>query len=70
MRITLNVPEDLISAAVSLSKSRTKTQAVIIALQEFVHRRKVEKPLAHEGKLEFDDTWKKAAVLGNMQQKK
>ena len=60
MRITLNVPEDLISAAVSLSKSRTKTQAVIIALQEFVRRRKVEELLAHQGKLEFDDTWKKS----------
>jgi hypothetical protein len=59
MKITLNIPEDLMRAAVSLSKSRTKSQAVIIALQEFVHRRKVEKLLSLEGKVEFDDTWEK-----------
>jgi Arc/MetJ family transcription regulator len=60
MKTTLNIPEDLIKTAMSLAKNRTKTQTVIIALQEFVRRKKVDKILAHEGKLEFDDTWEKS----------
>jgi Arc/MetJ family transcription regulator len=60
MKTTLNIPEDLIKTAMSLAKNRTKTQTVIIALQEFVRRKKVDKILAHEGKLEFDGTWEKS----------
>ncbi len=60
MKTTLNIPEDLIKKAMSLAKNRTKTQTVIIALQEFVRRKKVDKILDHEGKLEFDSTWEKS----------
>jgi Arc/MetJ family transcription regulator len=57
MKTTLNIPEDLIKTAMSLAKNRTKTQTVIIALQEFVRRKKVDKILSH---LQFDDTWEKS----------
>ena len=60
MKTTLNIPDDLIKTAMSLSKNRTKTQTIIIALQEFIRKKKVEKILAHQGKLEFDDTWEKS----------
>lgn len=60
MKTTLNIPDDLMKTAMLLSKHRTKTQTVIIALQEFIRKKKVEKVLAHEGKLEFDDTWEKS----------
>jgi Arc/MetJ family transcription regulator len=60
MKTTLNIPDDLIKTAMLLSKNRTKTQTVIIALQEFIRKKKVEKILAHQGKLEFDDTWEKS----------
>ena len=60
MKTTLNIPDDLIKTAMSLSKHRTKTETVIIALQEFIRKKKVEKILAHQGRLEFDDTWEKS----------
>ena len=60
MKTTLNIPEDLLKTAMSLSKNRTKTQTVIVALQELIRRKKVDKILAHQGKLEFDDTWEKS----------
>jgi hypothetical protein len=60
MKTTLNIPEDLIKTAMSLAKNRTKTQTVIIALQEFVRRKKVDKILSHQGNLQFDDTWEKS----------
>ena len=60
MKTTLNIPEDLIKRAMSLAKHKTKTETVIVALQEYVRQKKIEKILEHQGKLEFEDTWEKS----------
>ena len=60
MKTTLNIPEDLIKTAMSLSKISTKTETVVVALQEYIRKKKIEKILEQEGKLEFDDTWEKS----------
>jgi len=57
MKTTLNIPEDLIRKAMSLAKHKTKTETVLVALQEYVRKKKIEKILASEGKLQFNDTW-------------
>lgn len=49
MRTTLNIPEDLIRKAMSLAKHKTKTETVVVALQEYVRKKKIEKILASEG---------------------
>ena len=60
MKTTLNIPEDLIKKAMALAKHKTKTETVIVALQEYVRQKKIEKILQHQGKLEFDETWEKS----------
>jgi hypothetical protein len=60
MKTTLNIPEDLIRKAMSLTKHRTKTETIIVALQEYVRQKKIEKILEHQGKLQFDDSWEKS----------
>jgi hypothetical protein len=60
MKTTLNIPEDLIRKAMSLAKHRTKTETIIVALQEYVRQKKIEKILEHQGKLQFDDSWEKS----------
>jgi len=60
MKTTLNIPEDLIKRAMSLARHKTKTETVIVALQEYVRQKKIEKILEHQGKLEFEDTWEKS----------
>jgi len=60
MKTTLNIPEDLIRKAMSLAKHRTKTEAIVVALQEYIRQKKVEKILEHQGKLEFNDSWEKS----------
>jgi hypothetical protein len=59
MKTTLNIPEEPIKTAMSLSKYRTKTETVVVALQEYIRLKKIEKILNHEGKLQFDNTWEK-----------
>ncbi len=60
MKTTLNIPEDLIKKAMLLTKHRTKTETIIVALQEYVRQKKIEKILKHQGKLQFDETWEKS----------
>jgi hypothetical protein len=60
MKTTLNIPDELINTAMSLSKHRTKTETVIIALHEYIRLKKVEKILEHQGKLQFEDTWERS----------
>ncbi len=59
MKTTLNIPEEIIKTAMSLSKFRTKTDTVVIALKEYIRLKRIEKILEHEGKLQFENTWEK-----------
>ena len=60
MKTTLNIPDDLIKKAMSLSKHKTKTETVIVALQEYVRQKTMKKIMEHQGKLQFDETWEKS----------
>jgi Arc/MetJ family transcription regulator len=55
MRTTVDLPEELMSDLMALSKTRKKKDAVRVALEEFVRRKKVEKLLALPGKIEISD---------------
>ena len=60
MKTTLDIPDDLIKKAMSLSRHKTKTETVTAALQEYVRRKKIEKIMEYQGKLQFDETWEKS----------
>lgn len=60
MKTTLNIPEDLVKKTMQLSKSRTKTEAIITALKEYIRRKRLEDIIGMEGKLKFSDDWEKA----------
>jgi Arc/MetJ family transcription regulator len=43
VRTTLDLPEDLLTEVKSLAGTRSKTTAVILALKDFIDRKKIEK---------------------------
>lgn len=53
MRTTLAVKEELIEQVKALSGVRTKKEAVEIALEEFIKRRKSRKLIDLEGKVDL-----------------
>ena len=55
MRTTIDLPEELMSDLMALSKTQKKKDAVRIALEEFVRRKKVERLLALPGKIDVSD---------------
>ncbi len=60
MKTTLNIPDELIEEAVAVSECKTKTEAVIASLKEFIRQRRIERVLSLAGKLEFSDEWDRA----------
>ena len=54
MRTTLDIPEDLLKEAQKEAGVKTKTTTVIMSLQEFISRRKMEKLRRLRGKIDLD----------------
>ena len=42
MRTTIDIPEDLLEEAKNLSGARSKTTAVILALKDYIDRKKID----------------------------
>lgn len=57
MKISLNIPEDLLKEAQRLSKSKTKTETVVKALKDYVRNLRVERIISSAGKLQMTDDW-------------
>ena len=55
MKTTMNIPDELIRKAMKATGSKSKTGAVIIALEEVIKRKKIAKIMDLAGKLEFAD---------------
>ncbi len=58
MRATLNIPDDLISEAQKATGEKSKTKAIITAIQEYIRQKKVRDLLALRGKIKIDYDWK------------
>jgi hypothetical protein len=57
MRATLNIPDELINEVQRLSGEKTKTQAIVTVMEEYVRRKKMEDLLALRGKISIEYDW-------------
>jgi len=62
MRATLNIPDELIDEVQRLSGQKTKTGAIVTAMEDFVRRKKMEDLLALRGKISIDYDWAQEEV--------
>lgn len=63
MRATLCIPDELIDEVQRLSGKKSKTQAIVTVMEEYVRRRKMEDLLALRGKIEIDYDWEREESL-------
>jgi len=63
MRATLNIPDELIEELMKETGAKTKTRAICIAIEEYTRRKKIEKLLSLQGKIDIDDHWKEMEEL-------
>lgn len=61
MRTTLDIPMELLNQALRLAGAKTKTEAIITALKEYIRQKKIEQITQAAGKIEFakDFDWEK-----------
>ncbi len=57
MRTTLNIDDCLFDDLLNVTKAKTKTEAVRMALTEYLRMKRKEKVLAMRGKLDINDGW-------------
>jgi hypothetical protein len=58
MRVTLNIPDNLIEDLVKETGAKTKTLAITKAIEDYLKKRRLEKLLSLQGKLDLEDNWK------------
>jgi len=63
MRATLNIPDLLIDEVQQLSGQKSKTNAIVIAMEEYVRRRKMQALLDLRGKVTVEYDWEQEEAL-------
>lgn len=58
MRTTLSLDDGLVHELMKITKAKTKTGAIHLAISEFIRRKKIEGLLALEGKVPIDLDWR------------
>jgi hypothetical protein len=59
MRTTLNIKDDMMDALLKRTKSKTKTKAVEVALQEYLEKKAIEDLIALSGNIHIELDWEK-----------
>jgi hypothetical protein len=54
MRTTLDLPGALIAEAMKVSHQRTKTAAIVTALEDMIRKSRIQKLRSFKGKLDLD----------------
>ncbi|HOC92158.1 MAG TPA: type II toxin-antitoxin system VapB family antitoxin [bacterium] len=54
MRTTIEIPEDLIKEVMKISRTKTKTAAVRVALEQFVMNKRMNRLLDYRGRIPLD----------------
>jgi hypothetical protein len=57
MRATLNIPDQIMSEVQQLTGQKSKTNAIVHVMEEFIRRKKVEELLSLKGKIHIDYDW-------------
>ncbi len=58
MRATLNIPDDLLEKVQQIAHEKSKTRAIITAMEAFVKERKMADLRALRGKISIDYDWR------------
>ncbi len=63
MRATLNIPDELLSKVQEITKEKSKTKAIVTAMEEFVRQKKINELIELRGKIDIDYDWEKEEEL-------
>jgi metal-responsive CopG/Arc/MetJ family transcriptional regulator len=70
MRATLSIPDNLLAEVQKISGEKSKTKAIITAMEEFIREKKIKELIALKGKIQIDYDWEKEEELEMKTQRK
>lgn len=59
MRTTINVKDDLMNELIKRTNCNTKTEAIEIAIRDFLDKKAIEDLISLSGKIDIDPDWQK-----------
>jgi metal-responsive CopG/Arc/MetJ family transcriptional regulator len=59
MRATLNIPDELIEEVQDITGTKSKTKAIITAMEGFIRQQKVKELIQCKGTIDIDYDWEK-----------
>jgi hypothetical protein len=59
MRTTINISDGLMDRLMKRTKARTKTQAIELAVREYLEKQAIEDIISLSGKIDIDPDWRK-----------
>jgi hypothetical protein len=63
LRATLSFSDELIEDLVRETGAKNKTQAITRAIEDYLKKRRLEKLLSLQGKLDLEDNWKEMEAI-------
>lgn len=54
MRTTLDIPEDLLRTAMQAAQAKTRTQVIVMALEELIRRHNIARLKQFKGKIDLE----------------
>jgi hypothetical protein len=54
MRTTLDIPEDLLHTAMQAAQAKTRTQVIVMALEELIRRHNIARLKQFKGKVDLE----------------
>jgi len=69
MRATLNIPDELIKEVQNMAGVKSKTQAIVVALQEYAGKKRLEKLLQLKGNINIEYDWEKEEEIETKSEK-
>ena len=59
MRTTLNLDDYLISKLLEITREKSKTKAITIAIKDYLKKNNIKKILSYQGNLKIENNWQK-----------
>jgi hypothetical protein len=63
MRATLNIPDELIEEVQDITGTKSKTKAIITAMEGFLRQQRVKELIQYKGKIDIEYDWKKEDLI-------
>ena len=58
MRTTLNIDDSLMNELLEVTREKSKTRAVAIAIRDYLKSKRLEKILSYQGNLDIENNWR------------